>query len=249
MDSLKIRNNLKMNYLEMAPTQDGKFTTSIQEKPILVKTGTTTVGIKIKNGVCLATDNRATMGSFIASKKAKKLHRILDYVYMTIAGGVADAQYLIELLQAETSIYNLQNEHQIGVGQTAKLLQNILYGNKGYYEVGHILGGYTEWEGPKIYDIEGYGSSLEADFTAIGSGSLYAIGILESEWKPDLSLEDGMMLCVKAVRSALLRDIASGNGIDVVGIQKDKKIEKSYTVNDADVIANNYAALKAKLNK
>jgi proteasome beta subunit len=168
---------------------------------------------------------------------------------MTIAGGVADAQYLIELLQAETSIYNLQNEHQIGVGQTAKLLQNILYGNKGYYEVGHILGGYTEWEGPKIYDIEGYGSSLEADFTAIGSGSLYAIGILESEWKPDLSLEDGMMLCVKAVRSALLRDIASGNGIDVVGIQKDKKIEKSYTVNDADVIANNYAALKAKLNK
>jgi proteasome beta subunit len=136
----------------------------------------------------------------------------------------------------------MQNNKPIGVGATAKLLQNILYNNKGYFEVGHILGGYTESEGPQLFDIEGYGSVLPEDYVSVGSGSLFAIGILETEWKPDLTLEQGMNLCVKAVRSALCRDIATGNGIDVVGIGKGKPpIEKSYKVSDPDLINNTFA--------
>jgi 20S proteasome alpha/beta subunit len=141
----------------------------------------------------------------------------------------------------------MQNARQITVGQTSKLLQNILYNNKGYFEVGHILAGFTEKEGPKVYDIEGYGSVLDEDFVSIGSGSNYAIGILETEWKPDLSLEEGMILCAKAVRSSLARDIGSGNGIDVVGISKDKPVvEKSFKTTDKELIECNFNFSKGK---
>ncbi|MHA1563621.1 MAG: proteasome subunit beta, partial [Promethearchaeota archaeon] len=199
--------------------------------------GTTTVACKIKDGVIMATDNRATMGSFVANKNAKKLHRIQDYLFMTIAGGVADAIYLIDLLKAETEIYNLKNEKPIGIGQSAKLLQNILYNKKGFYQVGHLLGGVTDSEGPKVYNVGGYGSLLESDYTSQGSGSVFALGILETEWKENLTLEEGMNICTRAVRSAIIRDMASGNGIDLVAIQKGKKtVEKRYEISDQDLI-------------
>jgi len=247
MDAIDTKQNLKLNIIEVTPNEEGNFTAQEGKKLPHLKTGTTTVACKVKDGVVLATDNRATMGLFIASKTAKKVHRIQDYEYMTIAGGVADAQYLIDLLRAETNLYNMQNVRQISVGQTSKLLQNILYNNKGYFEVGHILAGYTETEGPKVYDIEGYGSVLDEDYVSIGSGSNYAIGILETEWKPDLTLEEGMMLCAKAVRSSLARDIGSGNGIDVVGISKGKPVvEKSFKTTDKELIECNFNFSKGK---
>jgi proteasome beta subunit len=236
---LEPEQNIKMQFLEMAQGEVKDY-----QRPTL-KTGTTTVALKVKDGVVMATDNRATMGLFVASKTAKKLHRIQDYMYLTIAGGVADAQYLIDVLRAETEIYNLRNEKKMGVKQAGKLLQNILYNNKGYFEVGLMLGGVTSWEGPVLFDLEGYGSSLEEDYASVGSGSVFALGILETEWKPDLSLEDGMNLAVKAVRSAIIRDIASGNGIDVVGIKLNQPpIEKSYKITDKALISNTFSKSK-----
>lgn len=225
------------NFIEITPDNVDDFKAKNIEALPLLKTGTTTVACKIKDGVVMATDNRATMGLFVANKNAKKLHRIQDYLYMTIAGGVADAIYLIELLKAETEIYNLKNEKQIGVGQSARLLQNILYNKKGFFQVGHLLGGVTNTEGPKIYSLGGYGSLMDNDYASNGSGSVFALGILETEWKEDLTLEEGLKVCTRAVRSAIIRDMASGNGIDLVALQKGKEpIEKRFEISDQDLI-------------
>lgn len=203
-------------------------TNQIEEK---YKTGTTTVGLITKEGVVLGTDNRATMGFFIASKTARKLHEIQPYLWMTIAGGVADAQYLIEILKAETELYNMKNPKNISVKAAATLLSNILYQKKGWYQVGLILGGVGS-DGPGLYDIGGYGSVLPEKFCSVGSGSPFALGVLEAQYSDDLTLEEGMKVAAAAVRSAVIRDIASGNGIDVVGIKKDEYIEKSYSISE-----------------
>ena len=222
MDQIHTKGNINYNFIEITPNEAGQFDAQLRSKTPHLKTGTTTTACKVKDGVAIACDNRATMGLFIASKTAKKVHRIQDYMYLTIAGGVADAQYLVDLLRAETNLYNFQNVTAIGVSQTAKLLQNILFNDKGKYEVGHILAGFTAREGPQFFDIEGDGSVLPEDFVSIGSGSRFALGVLETEWSAELSVEEGMDLCAKAVRTALIRDIGSGNGIDVVGISKDQ---------------------------
>lgn len=211
--------NIKSNILQIVPENSDDFSVKHIDMAKM-KTGTTTIAFKIKDGVIMATDNRATMGFFVANKNSQKLHQIQENIYITIAGSVADAQYLIELLRAETEIYKLRNDKPIGVNATAKLLQNILYNKKGFYQVGHIIGGYSEKEGPKVYDLGGYGSILEEDYTSEGSGSTFAYGVLETEWKDGLDKEAGIKLAAKAVKSAIIRDIASGNGIDVVVISK-----------------------------
>ena len=135
-----------------------------------LKTGTTTVGLVCKDAVILGTDKRASMGYFVASKIADKLHRIQEHLYMTIAGGVADAMYLVDVLKAETSLYQLKEEKPIQVRSAGKLLSNILFQNKMYpFQVGLILGGVSEKEGPVLLDIGAYGSILPEKFCAVGS--------------------------------------------------------------------------------
>ncbi len=196
----------------------------------ITKTGTTTVGLVCKDAVILGTDKRATMAYFIASKTAEKLHEIQNHLFMTIAGGVADALYLVDILKAETTIYQLAHDNKpILVKSAGKLLSNILYQNKMFpFEVGLILGGITEEEGPTILDIGAYGSILPEKYCAIGSGQNFSYGVLEAKYKDNLSVEEGKKIIKQAITSSIIRDMASGNGIDLAVIKKDSPAEREF---------------------
>ncbi len=194
-----------------------------------LKTGTTTVGLVCKDAVILGTDKRATMSYFVASKTSEKLHKIQEHLYMTIAGGVADAMYLVDVLRAETALYQLKEENPIKVKSAGKLLANILYQNKMYpFEVGLILGGVTEDEGPVLLNLGAYGSILPEKFCAVGSGQNFSYGVLEAKYKDGLSITAGKEIIIKAVTSSIIRDMASGNGIDIAIIKKDGPAERDF---------------------
>jgi len=193
------------------------------------KTGTTTVGLVVKDAVILGTDKRASMGYFVASKTAEKLHMIQEHLYMTIAGGVADAQYLIDVLRAETSLFQLKSEKQIKIKSAGKLLSNILYQNKMYpFQVGLILGGVTEIEGPTLLNIGAYGSILPDKFCAVGSGQNFSYGVLEAKYKDNLTIKEGKEILIKAISSSIIRDMASGNGIDIAIIKKEGEAKRDF---------------------
>ena len=126
--------------------------------PNTLKTGTTTVGLICKDAVVFGTDKRATMAYFIASKISEKLYEIQEHLWMTTAGGVADTQYLVDILKAETTIYQLAHDDKpMMVKSAGKLLSNVLYQNKLFpFQVGLMLGGVTEEEGPSLLDISAY---------------------------------------------------------------------------------------------
>jgi proteasome beta subunit len=194
-----------------------------------LKTGTTTVGLVCKDAVILGTDKRASMSYFVASKTAEKLHKIQEHLYMTIAGGVADAMYLVDVLKAETTLYHLKEEKSIPVKSAGKLLSNILYQNKMYpFQVGLILGGVTEVEGPVLLDIGAYGSILPEKFCAVGSGQNFSYGVLEAKYKDNLTIKEGKELIIKAITSSIIRDMASGNGIDIAVIKKEGPAERDF---------------------
>jgi proteasome beta subunit len=194
-----------------------------------LKTGTTTVGLVCKDAVILGTDKRASMSYFVASKTAEKLHEIQEHLYMTIAGGVADAMYLVDVLRAETALYQLKEEKPIKVKSAGKLLSNILYQNKMYpFQVGLILGGVTEEEGPILLDIGAYGSILPEKFCAVGSGQNFSYGVLEAKYKEDLTIKQGKEIIIKAITSSIIRDMASGNGIDIAVVKKKGPAEKEF---------------------
>ncbi|MFX0028026.1 MAG: proteasome subunit beta [Candidatus Hermodarchaeota archaeon] len=196
----------------------------------IFKTGTTTVGLTCKDAVILGTDKRASMAYFVASKTSEKLYEIQDHLWMTTAGGVADNQYLVDILRAETTIYQLAHDNShIMVKSAGKLLSNILYANKMFpFEVGLILGGVTAEEGSVLLDIGAYGSVLPEKYCAVGSGQNFSYGVLEAKYKDNLTVDEGKEIVKKAVTSSIIRDMASGNGIDIAVVRKEGKAEREF---------------------
>jgi proteasome beta subunit len=191
--------------------------------PPEVKHGTTTVAVSFSGGVVLAADNRASAGYMVASPKAKKLHKINKSVAMSIAGSVADAQYLIKLLRAEVNLYELGRAREMPARMIGNLLSNILYGQyRSFfpYFVGPILAGVDE-RGTHIFPMDIAGSMTHEPWASTGSGSPYAIGVLEAMWKENLDVEEAKKITLLALRSAVKKDIATGDGMDVFVITKD----------------------------
>ncbi|HJJ57420.1 MAG TPA: archaeal proteasome endopeptidase complex subunit beta [Methanocorpusculum sp.] len=188
-----------------------------------VKTGTTTVGIVFDKGVVLATERRATMGNLIASKKAKKVHAIANHIGMTIAGGVGDAQQLIRVISVECSLYQIRRGQPISVGAAATVLSNYLNQNRFTpYYVQLLVGGFDA-NGPSVYSVDAAGgATLEENFVSTGSGSVIAYGVLEDRYKDGMNENEAVALAARALRAAMRRDSASGEGYNVVVITKDK---------------------------
>ena len=184
----------------------------------LKKTGTTILGIVCKDGVVIATERRATMGTLIAHKATKKLYQIDNHLALATAGLVGDLQVLSRYLSAETKLYSLKRDAEMSVHSAATLMSNILNSRKFYpYYVQLILGGWDS-TGGHVYSLDAAGGSIPDKYTAGGSGSPYAFGVLEDSFRDDMTINEGIELALRAVTAAMNRDSASGNGADVAVI-------------------------------
>jgi proteasome beta subunit len=180
----------------------------------MVLTGTTTTGIVCTDGVVMATDTRVTMGYTVAHKHGKKIYPLADHIAMTIAGGVADAQNVVEILQVNAKLFQLERGRKLPVGAAARLAANILFSARGYLMLRALVGGIDD-SGSHIFRIDEYGSITEETCVATGSGSPVAYGVLEDGYKDNLSLDEGISLLSRAVASAMKRDAGSGDSFDV----------------------------------
>ena len=182
--------------------------------------GTTTVGMVCKDGVVLATEKRATMGTLIAHKKTQKLFRIDDHIAMTTAGLVGDAQILTRYLSAEAELYRLKRDEEMSIEAAATLMANILSGRRYFpYWVQLIVGG-TDSKGGHIYSLDAAGGSIRDDYVATGSGSPYVYGVMEDHFKLNMTINEGADLAIRAISAAMKRDAASGDGLTVCTITK-----------------------------
>jgi proteasome beta subunit len=186
-----------------------------------VKKGTTTIGLVCQDGVVMATEQRATMGTLIAHKTTQKLFRIDDNIGLTVAGVVGDAQTLARYITAEVELYKLKRGQPMSVRSAATLTSNILAGSRFYpYWVGLILGG-MDRDGPHVYALDMVGGAIPDDYVTTGSGSPYVYGVLEDHYQKGMTVSEGMDLAVRALHAAMKRDSASGDGYSVASITKD----------------------------
>ncbi|MBI2141531.1 proteasome subunit beta [Candidatus Woesearchaeota archaeon] len=190
------------------------------------KHGTTTIGVVCKDGLVIAAEKRATAGSFIAEKKSEKIFRITDRMLITTSGTVSDAQLLTKLIRAELKLKQVRTDREASVKEAANLLAGLIYGNIRKYS---LIPGITQFllagsdtEGYHLYDLFVDGSVMESqDYVASGSGSTVAYGVLEAMYKKDLTVREGVDLCIKCLNVAIQRDIGSGNGIVAYTITRD----------------------------
>jgi proteasome beta subunit len=180
----------------------------------MLASGTTTVGLVAGDYVVLAADKRATAGFMIASRRVKKIVKLTDYAVMTMAGLVADAQMLADILRSEAKLYELDTGARMSVKGIAVLLSNILFSYKALpFIVQVLVGGYDVK--PRLYLLDLFGSITEEKLAATGSGSPVAYGVLEQHYREDLSLDEAVKIATAAIRASTLRDAASGDGVDI----------------------------------
>ena len=204
----------------------------VEEKE-LMKTGTTTVAIICKDGIVLCADKRVTSGYLVSYKRFDKITKITDDIAVTVAGTGSDVQLLVKLIRAELKLKDIRTGRKATVKEATNLLANLVYNNIRKFSlipgISHFIVGGKDSSGFYVYDVGADGSVTDIDdYTSSGSGSVMAFGVLETLYKKDLSVEEGVKLGIKAVNAAVQRDIASGNGIDVITITKDG-IKKAFS--------------------
>ncbi len=189
-----------------------------------LKTGTTTVGIICKDGIVLAADKRGTAGNFIADKDVVKIEKISENFAVTIAGDVAPIQRLTRLIRAQVNLEELRRGKPMKTKEAANMLSHHTYSSvrQPWPGIAHFLFAGVDDTGFQLYDIFPGGSIMQKrTYMTSGSGTMYALAVIESNYKEGISVAEGIKLATKAINQAIKRDNASGEGINILTITKD----------------------------
>lgn len=203
------------------------------EEENVTKTGTTTVGIAVEDGVAVATDRRASLGGrFVSSKDVVKVEQVHPTGVVTMVGSVGGAQSFNDQLEAEASLYRARRGEDMSVSALANLASN--FARRGpFYRINPIVAGVDD-DGSHVFTIDPAGGMMEEDYTVNGSGMQVAYGTLESQYEEDLDLDEALAVAAEAVQSAAERDAASGNGLALATVDTEGVEVETY--NDYEVV-------------
>ena len=182
--------------------------------------GATAVGITYNDGVVFASERRIAYGNFVVSKTTKKTFVITPHVGAACAGLVADMQILSLQISALAKIRKMDTKREVPPNTIAKMMSNMMYERRFFPLLTQVIvGGLVDK--PTIYTLDPLGSILPDDYAAVGTGAEMALGVLDPQYKKDLTEAQAVDLAVKSVRAASMRDSASGDNIDVLVMNKD----------------------------
>ncbi len=183
--------------------------------------GATTIGLVFDGGVILASEKRVTYGSMIMSKVGKKVFKITDNIGAACAGLVSDMQILTREVEAQAKLFTLDAKRPMAVKAAAKVMSNVLFNRRMLPLIIQTIVGGIDDDGPVVYVLDVLGSLLPDNYAAVGSGAQMATGVLEQGYSEKMSESDAKNLVLKAMKSAIRRDVMSGNGVDLLIITKD----------------------------
>jgi len=188
--------------------------------PTAYKTGTTICGIIYKDGVVLGADTRATEDTIVADKNCSKIHYISDNIYCCGAGTAADTEMTTQMISSQLELHKLNTGRTPRVCTANRMLKQMLFRYQGYISAALVLGG-VDCTGPHLYSVYPHGSTDSLPYVTMGSGSLAAMSVFESGFKPDMEKEDAKKLVRDAIAAGIFNDLGSGSNVDLCIITKD----------------------------
>jgi proteasome beta subunit len=181
--------------------------------------GATAVGISFDDGIVLASERRIAYGNFLVSKSTKKTFPLTPNVAAACAGLVADMQLLSLQIKALAKIRKMEIKRDVPPNSIAKMMSNLMYERRFFPLLTQVIvGGLVDK--PSIYTLDPLGSVLPDEYAAVGTGAEMALGVLDQSYKEKLTEKEAVDLAIKSIRAATMRDSFSGDGIDVLVINK-----------------------------
>ena len=177
--------------------------------------GATAVGISYQDGVLLAAEKRVSYGNFLVNKNTKKTFPVTEFVGAACAGMIADMQVLVRQVGALAKIRKLETKRNVAPNSVAKLMSVIMFERRFFPLLTQVIVGGVDGK-PQIYTLDPLGSLLPDEYGAVGTGAEMALGIMDAEYKKELSEEKAKELAIKAIKSSIQRDASSGDGIESI---------------------------------
>jgi len=218
--------------------------TSGRPLPSATKTGTTIVGMIFDGGVVLGADTRATNDTTIAEKNCEKIHYIADNIYCCGAGTAADTEKTTDLISSQLELLRMNSKSQPRVVTACTLLKRMLFRYQGHISAALVLGG-CDVNGPHIFNIAPHGSTFSQPYTTMGSGSLAAMAVFETEWREDMDERAATELVKKAILAGVFNDLGSGSNCDTTVI----RVDGTVTVTRGAVTPNDPLKLRSMINR
>src|ERR671921_1353198 len=191
--------------------------------------GATAVGISYQGGVVLAAEKRVSFGNFVVNKNTKKTFPVTDFVGAACAGMIADMQVLVRQVGALAKIRKLETRRNVEPNSVAKLMSVIMFERRFFPLLTQVIVGGITTNKPEIYTLDPLGSVLPDRYAAVGTGAEMALGVMDADFSESLDEEKATSLALRAIRSSIQRDSASGDGIDLLIINKDGNKESSHS--------------------
>ncbi|KAF8880012.1 20S proteasome subunit [Infundibulicybe gibba] len=181
--------------------------------PKATSTGTTIVGCLFKDGIVLGADTRATEGPIVADKNCEKIHYITESIRCCGAGTAADTEFTTALISSNMELHGLTTGRKPRVVTAMTMLKQMLFRYQGQVGAALVLGG-VDSTGPHLFTIHPHGSTDKLPYVTMGSGSLAAMAVFESSWRPNLEREEALTLVKLAISAGIFNDLGSGSNID-----------------------------------
>ncbi|KAF9221039.1 20S proteasome subunit [Gyrodon lividus] len=189
----------------------------LQEKglplPKATSTGTTIVGCVFKDGIILGADTRATEGPIVADKNCEKIHYISESIRCCGAGTAADTEFVTASISSNIELHALSTGRRPRVVTAMTMLKQYLFRYQGHVGAALVLGG-VDATGPHLFTVHPHGSTDKLPYVTMGSGSLAAMAVFESSWKPNMEREEALQLVTAAISAGIFNDLGSGSNVD-----------------------------------
>lgn len=189
--------------------------------PKATSTGTTIVGCIYDGGVVIAADTRATSGPIVADKNCEKLHYIAPNIWCAGAGTAADTEFTTALISSQLELHSLSTGRKARVVTCMTMLKQHLFRYQGHIGAYLVVAG-VDPTGTHLFTVHAHGSTDKLPYVTMGSGSLAAMSVFETQWQASLTQEQAVKLCADAIEAGIWNDLGSGSNVDVAIITGDK---------------------------
>jgi proteasome alpha subunit len=188
-----------------------------------VKRGTTTAGLKFRDGVVLVCDKRIA-SRLILPESIEKMFKIDEHIGFATSGLVADARQLVDRARVECQVNRITYAAPVPVDMLTKKMCDFMqsftqYGGARPYGTALLIGGVDD-NGIHLFETDPSGAYQSYHAGAIGSGRNTVIDFFESNWKENLTMNAAMKLGLEALRKSLDAEL-NREAIEVVVIDAD----------------------------
>lgn len=189
--------------------------------PKATSTGTTIVGCIFDGGVVIAADTRATSGPIVADKNCEKLHYIAPNIWCAGAGTAADTEFTTAIISSQLELHTLFVGRKARVVTVMTLLKQYLFRHQGQIGAYLVVAG-VDPTGVGLFTVHAHGSTDKLPYVTMGSGSMAAMSVFESEWKPNMSKDDAVNVAAQAIEAGIFNDLGSGSNVDLCVITNEQ---------------------------